>query len=110
MGKLLVEAEGMLITEPEQRVTGTGKEVWNARLAVTERIKDKESGDWRNGESIVFTIVDFNGNLESFVKKDVVLVTGRVSKNKWIAKDGLEREELKLFSDNILEVRRVPSE
>jgi len=107
MGKFYAEVEGMLVTEPESRTVSGDRVVMSARLATTERKKNKE-GEWENGNTIFLTVVDFNESLMDFVKKDIVVVKGRVSLNKWTGKDGTEREEWKLFADEITEFTHIP--
>ena len=77
---------GNLAADPELRFTNTGTPVANLRVAVTQRVQDKD-GTWRDGETSFHTVNvwrDQAHNLtDSLGKGDRVMVTGRLRQRSW---------------------------
>lgn len=85
---------GNLGADPETRFMPSGDQVTNIRIATTEVIKDKSSGDKR--ELTEWHRVVFFGRLaeiagEYLKKGRQVYVEGRIRTNKWQDKDGNDR-------------------
>lgn len=70
------------------------------RLASTRRVLDRQSGTFRDGPTLWFTVKAWRTaavNLEaSLVKGDPVVVVGRLGQSEWVAQDGSTRSELVL--------------
>lgn len=70
------------------------------RLASTRRVLDRQSGTFRDGPTLWFTVKAWRAtavNLEaSLAKGDPVVVVGRLGQSEWVAQDGAPRSELVL--------------
>lgn len=70
------------------------------RLASTRRVLDRQSGAFRDGPTLWFTVKAWRAaavNLDaSLAKGDPVLVVGRLGQSEWVAQDGAPRSELVL--------------
>ncbi|SFK32706.1 single-stranded DNA-binding protein [Cellulomonas sp. KH9] len=70
------------------------------RLASTRRVLDRETGAFRDGPTLWFTVKAWRTvavNLAASLRKsDPVLVVGRLGQSEWVAQDGAGRTELVL--------------
>jgi len=70
------------------------------RLASTRRVLDRQTGAFRDGPTLWFTVKAWRAtavNLErSLSKGDPVVVVGRLAQSEWVAQDGSARSELVL--------------
>ena len=77
---------GNLAADPELRFTNTGVPVASLRVAVTQRVQDRD-GTWRDGETSFHTVNawrDQAQNLtDSLGQGDRVMVTGRLRQRSW---------------------------
>ncbi|WP_300451099.1 single-stranded DNA-binding protein [Accumulibacter sp.] len=85
---------GNLGADPEIRYLPSGDAVCNIRMATTDRIRDKVSGEYK--ESTEWHRIVFFGKLAEtagqYLKKGrQIYVEGRIRTNKWQDKDGNER-------------------
>lgn len=95
---------GNLGADPETRYTPNGDQVTNIRIATTEVIKDKTSGDKR--ELTEWHRVVFFGRLAEiagqYLKKGrQVYVEGRIRTNKWQDKDGNDRYTTEIVANEM---------
>lgn len=86
---------GNLGRDPEVRTFGNGGKVCNLRLAVSEKWRDKESGERKESTEWVSVAV-FNDGLvrvcEQYLKKgSKVFVQGKLKTRKYQAQDGSDR-------------------
>jgi single-strand DNA-binding protein len=95
---------GNLAADPELRFTNTGTPVANLRVAVTQRIQDKD-GTWRDGETSFHTVNvwrDQAHNLtDSLAKGDRVMVTGRLRQRSWETPEGERRTATEIDADEV---------
>src|SRR5919198_4364286 len=77
---------GNLAADPELRFTSNGVAVANLRVAVSQRVQDKD-GTWRDGETSFHKVTvwrDQAVNLtDSLSKGDRVMVSGRLRQRAW---------------------------
>lgn len=70
------------------------------RLASTRRVVDRQTGGFRDGPTLWFTVKAWRAtaqNLQrSLVKGDPVVVVGRLGQSDWVGQDGAARSELVL--------------
>jgi len=70
------------------------------RLASTRRVLDRQTGAFRDGTTLWFTVKAWRTaavNIEaSLLKGDPVVVVGRLAQSEWVAQDGAPRSELVL--------------
>lgn len=85
---------GNLGADPEIRSLNSGDKVANLRLAVSEKWKDKNTGEKKEKTEWVSVVVFGNlvGVIESYVKKgSKIYVSGKMQTRKWQHSDGSDR-------------------
>src|SRR4029450_5346641 len=95
---------GNLAADPELRFTNTGIAVANLRVAVTQRLQDKD-GTWRDGETSFHRVTVWRQqaiNLaDSLAKGDRVMVTGRLRQRSWETPEGERRSSTEIDADEV---------
>ncbi|MDR0977451.1 MAG: single-stranded DNA-binding protein [Endomicrobium sp.] len=96
---------GRLTRDPDFRRTATGKAVCSFDIAVSKRIKDSITGEWRDADPAFVPIVVWGDQAERCgerLKKGVpVHVEGRLRTNKWEASDGSKRSRLEVIASRV---------
>ena len=95
---------GNLGADPETRYLPSGDAVCNIRIATTDRIRDKTSGEYK--ENTEWHRIVFFGKLAEtagqYLKKGrQVYVEGRIRTNKWQDKDGNERYTTEIIGNEM---------
>jgi single-strand DNA-binding protein len=95
---------GNLVEDPELRFTNNGTAVANLRVAVTQRVQDKD-GTWRDGETSFFKVNVWRGQAEhladSLSKGDRVMVSGRLRQRAWETPEGERRSVTELEAEEV---------
>lgn len=96
---------GNLVADPELRYTPNGRAVSTIRLAVSERVKDDRTGEWKDGPTAFYNVITW-GNLaenvcEVLVKGDRVVAEGRWTERNWTDKDGNEQTLVELTARDL---------
>ncbi len=85
---------GRAVQEPELKYTPKGTPVCSFRIAVNERIKDKETGEWKEVPSF-FNVVTFSRGAEMcgerLKKGSAVLIEGRLRSRDWTDQQGVKK-------------------
>ncbi|GHT15734.1 single-stranded DNA-binding protein 3 [Endomicrobiia bacterium] len=96
---------GRLTRDPELRRTVTGKAVCSFDIAISGRMKDPVTGDWKDAEPTFVPIIVWNNQAERCgerLKKGLpVYVEGRLKTNKWEGKDGIKRSRLEVVASRV---------
>lgn len=91
---------GNLVTDPLIRFTAGGTVLAKLRVATSERVRDPESGGWKEGPVRFVDVVCFGTlaqNLAEYFKRgDRVVGGGRWQRESWTDKDGKEHERFTL--------------
>ena len=91
-GSTMITVVGNVATEPELRLTNTGKRVVSFRLAATERRYDKALQGWRDGDTVFWTVTCWRNTgdnvLDSVHKGEPLMVHGRLRIRGYETKDG----------------------
>ena len=86
---------GNLVDDPELRFTPSGAAVANFRVASTPRTFDKQSGEWKDGESMFLGCTvwrQYAENVaESLTKGMRVIVQGRLKQRSFETREGEKR-------------------
>lgn len=95
---------GNLGADPETRYLPSGDAVCNIRIATTDRVRDKASGEYK--EYTEWHRIVFFGKLAEtagqYLKKGrQVFVEGRIRTNKWQDKDGNERYTTEIVANEM---------
>ena len=95
---------GNLVEDPEVRFTQNGIAVANMRVAVTQRVQDKDGG-WRDSDTSFFRVNVWRGQAEhladSLTKGDRVMVTGRLRQRSWETPEGDKRSVTEIEADEV---------
>lgn len=93
--KTQLTVRGNVATAPRRVVTDSGMVIVEFRLAATERILNRQTQEWENGNTSWYTVAAFRRLAEnifrSFTVGDPVTVTGRVTIKQWVSKDESKR-------------------
>lgn len=95
---------GNLGADPECRYLPSGDAVANIRLATTEKVKDKTSGEYK--DLTEWHRVSFFGRLAEVVseylkKGSSVYIEGKIRTRKWQAQDGTDRYSTEIVADSM---------
>ena len=95
---------GNLTRDPELRDTASGSKVLGLGVAVNERRKNQQTGEWEDAPCYVDVTV-FGRRAEAlagFLRKGMkVAVKGRLRYHAWEAKDGTRRSRLDVACDEM---------
>ena len=96
---------GRLTRDPELRRTGTGKAVCSFDIAISRRMKDAATGEWKDADPTFVPIIVWGDQAERCgerLKKGVpVHVEGRLQTNKWESSDGTKRSRLEVIASRV---------
>lgn len=99
-----VNVSGNLTREPELRTTQGGTQVLSFGLAVNDRRRNQQTGEWEDVPNFVDCVM-FGSRAESvsrFIGKgSKVAVEGKLRYSAWEAKDGSKRSKLEIAVDDI---------
>ena len=95
---------GNLTRDPELRATPSGTSVCSLRVAVNERVKDPNTGEW--GDRANYFDVDvFGGQGERcaqyLTRGRQVAVEGRLRWREWETQEGQKRQAVSIVADNV---------
>lgn len=107
---------GRLTRDPETRTFASGGKVANFSLAINEKKKDQQTGQWVD-DPLFLDCAAFNSNqgrkladtVESYLRKgSQVFVEGKLKLESWTAQDGSKRSKMKLhvFDVQFLDSKR----
>jgi single-strand DNA-binding protein len=96
---------GRLTRDPELRRTSSGKSVCSFDIAVSRRIKDTVSGEWKNSDPVYVPIIVWEAQGERCAQRlkkgSPVHVEGRLQTNKWEGADGSPRSRLEVIASRV---------
>lgn len=95
---------GNLTRDPELRATPSGTSVCSLRVAVNDRVKDQNTGEW--GDKPNYFSVDVFGSqgercAQWLSRGRQVAVQGRLRWREWETQDGHKREAVSVVADNV---------
>src|SRR3954452_21240882 len=98
-----VVIEGNLTRDPELRQLAGGNSLCKLRVAVNERVKDRESGQWSDKPNY-FDVSGWGAQGESITryltKGSGIMIDGRLSWREWDAQDGAKRQSVEIIAEN----------
>jgi single-strand DNA-binding protein len=96
---------GNLTSDPELRFTPSGSAVANFTIASTPRTFDKQSNEWKDGETLFLRCSAWReaaeNVAESLTKGMRVLIEGRLKSRSYETKEGEKRTVIELEVDEI---------
>ena len=104
-GEPLITVVGNLVADPEPRVSQAGKSWVTFRIASTPRVRDRQSGDWSDGEPLWLgcrAYGEYADNIAASLTKGArVIVQGRLTQRSYTDNQGQQRTSLDLEVEEI---------
>ena len=104
-GEATITVVGNLTADPDLRFTSTGVAVSDFTVASTPRVYDRESGEWRDGDTLFLRCNLWRQAAEnaakSLTKGTRVIVQGRLKQRSFETKEGDKRTVVELDVDAI---------
>lgn len=96
---------GNLVDDPQLRFTPTGQAVANFRVASTPRFLDKNTNEWKDGESLFLSCTVWRqaaeNVAESLQRGMRVIVSGRLKQRSYETKEGEKRTVYEIEVDEV---------
>jgi single-strand DNA-binding protein len=104
-GETTITVIGNLTSDPELRFTPSGSAVANFTIASTPRTFDRQSNEWKDGETLFLRASVWKeaaeNVAESLTKGMRVIVSGRLKSRSYETKEGEKRTVIELEVDEI---------
>src|SRR3954452_13679245 len=104
-GETLITLVGNLVDDPGPPFTPSGAAVAKFRLASTPRTYDKQSGEWKDGESLFLTCNVWRqaaeNVAESLQRGMRVIVQGRLKQRSYETREGEKRTVYEIEADDV---------
>jgi single-strand DNA-binding protein len=104
-GDIQVTIVGNLTADPELRFTPSGAAVANFTVASTTRMLDKQTNEWKDGDTVFMRCAvwrQYAENVaESLTRGSRVIVTGRLKQRSYETKEGEKRTVVELDVDDV---------
>lgn len=104
-GETIITVVGNLTNDPELRFTPSGSAVANFTIASTPRTFDRQSNEWKDGETLFLRASVWReaaeNVAESLTKGTRVVVQGRLKSRSYETKEGEKRTVMELEVDEI---------
>jgi single-strand DNA-binding protein len=104
-GDTTITLVGNLVDDPELRFTTSGTAVAKFRIASTPRNFDRQSGEWKDGESLFLTCNVWRqaaeNVAESLQRGMRVIVQGRLKQRSYETRDGEKRTVFEVEADEV---------
>jgi single-strand DNA-binding protein len=104
-GETVITVVGNLVDEPELRFTPSGAAVANFRIASTPRTFDRQSGEWRDGDTLFLGCAVWRqaaeNVAESLQKGMRVIVQGRLKSRQYETREGEKRTVFEIDVDEV---------
>ncbi|PRI12316.1 single-stranded DNA-binding protein [Leucobacter massiliensis] len=104
-GEPLITVVGNLVADPEPRVSQAGKSWVTFRIASTPRVRDRQSGEWSDGEPLWLgcrAYGEYADNIAASLTKGMrVIVQGRLTQRSYTDNQGQQRTSLDLEVEEV---------
>ncbi len=104
-GDTVITLVGNLVDDPELRFTPTGQAVARFRVASTPRYMDRQTNEWKDGESLFLTCNIWRqaaeNAAESLQRGMRVIVQGRLRQRSYETKEGEKRTVYEVEVDEV---------
>ena len=104
-GDTPITVVGNLVADPELRFTSSGQPVATFRVASTPRIMDRQTNEWKDGDSLFLTCNVWRqaaeNTAESLQRGMRVIVTGRLKQRSYETKEGEKRTVFEVEVDDV---------
>ena len=104
-GDTPITVVGNLVADPELRFTPSGQPVATFRVASTPRVMDRQSNEWKDGDSLFLTCNVWRqaaeNVAESLQRGMRVIVTGRLKQRNYETREGEKRTVYEVEVDDV---------
>src|SRR6266513_1906813 len=104
-GETVITVVGNLTADPELRFTPSGAAVANFTVASTQRIFDRQSNEWKDGDALFMRCSIWReaaeNVAESLTRGSRVIVQGRLKQRSYETREGEKRTVVELEVDEI---------
>jgi single-strand DNA-binding protein len=104
-GDTQITITGNLVDDPELRFTPAGQPVARFRVASTPRYMDKQTNEWKDGDSLFLTCNVWRqaaeNTAESLTRGMRVIVSGRLRQRSYETKEGEKRTVYEVEVDDV---------
>lgn len=104
-GDTITTVVGNLTADPELRFTASGAAVANFTVAATPRTFDRQSGEWKDGDTLFMRCNIWRQPAEhvaeSMTRGTRVIVSGRLKQRSFETKDGEKRTVVEIDVDEV---------
>jgi single-strand DNA-binding protein len=104
-GETVITVVGNLVDDPELRFTPAGAAVAKFRIASIPRVFDKQSNEWKDGDSLFLTCSVWRqaaeNVAESLARGVRVIVQGRLKQRSYEDREGVKRTVYELDVDEV---------
>jgi single-strand DNA-binding protein len=105
MSENSVTLVGNLTDDPELRFTAQGAAVANFRIAVSKRVRDAQTNEWKDGDTSFFRINVWRqlaeNVAESLARGMRVIVTGTLKMRQWETQEGEKRSVVEVEATEV---------
>jgi len=105
MSENSVTLVGNLTDDPELRFTAQGAAVANFRIAVSKRIRDPQTNEWKDGDTSFFRVNVWRqlaeNVAESLARGTRVIVTGTLKMRQWETQEGEKRSVVEVEATEV---------
>ena len=96
---------GNLTRDPELRYTPNGAALVKFGVAVSRRVKDDATGQWKDADTSFFDVTAWRSLAENVAETltqgNRVVVVGRLRTNSWETPEGEKRSKIEIVADEI---------
>jgi single-strand DNA-binding protein len=104
-GETTITVSGNLVDDPELRFSPSGAAVAKFRIASTPRTFDRQTSEWKDGESLFLTVNIWRqaaeNVAESLQRGMRVIVSGRLRQRSYETKEGEKRTVYEIEADEV---------
>ncbi|MEU5707902.1 single-stranded DNA-binding protein [Streptomyces flaveolus] len=104
-GETVITVVGNLVDDPELRFTPAGAAVAKFRIASTPRVFDRQTNEWKDGETLFLTCSVWRqaaeNVAESLARGTRVIVQGRLKQRSYEDRDQVKRTVYELDVDEV---------
>lgn len=105
MSENTVTVIGNLTDDPELRFTAQGAAVANFRMAVSKRVRDPQTNEWKDGDTSFFKVNVWRqlaeNVAESLSRGTRVIVTGSLRMRQWETQEGEKRSVIEIEATEV---------
>lgn len=104
-GETVITVIGNVVADPELRFTPSGAAVTNFRIASTPRTFDRQTNEWKDGDSLFLSVAVWKQQAEhvaeSIQRGMRVIIVGRLGQRSFEDKEGVKRTSYEIQADEV---------